>query len=240
MEKFGLGTVECAPKVENALAQWGQGVSEYIKRHASGDWGECGLFDMDKVTNNEVRDRAALLLLFDLRLAARDVTMLEVGDIDFAADTVFARFRQETRGLSAQVKTALDTWIRQGSVTSGRVFHELEVPRIRNLVKSIMNDGGVANTVAILLERGTVLSYWLLEPLAKPSGFIGKLFQSFRTPQRHQAMLVIQTVLDSPQRSIVDLTDDPRARIQMSVKSDPDMMFGPERVPFGRFKLAVS
>src|SRR5262249_4823943 len=106
-----------------------------------------------------------------------------------------------------------------------------------NLVKELMWGHGLANSVAILLNRGAGDSVYFIQRFAGPIGFFRKLLQVFRRRPQHPALLVIRTSLDTPRCTVVELSDNPGILLQLSTIASPNHMFGPNRAPFERSKV---
>lgn len=238
-ERFDLGAVDVSPGTRETLSQCGQDLEVFVARHASGDWGHFGDFDLGPLADDRTRSRAILFLMLDSLFGGRDVAFLEFGDIDTAAGTVFGRHRGENRKLSEEGKAALTAWLDKSAITTGIVFPGLEPAALRDLFRAIQGSVSFANSVAVLLGRGPVDSVYFIERPSSSGGWFRKLLQLGRPRQQPTSLLVIRTSLDGPRQTTAELTDNAGILMQLSVIAAPNHMFGPERVPFERRRFIV-
>jgi hypothetical protein len=82
--KFALGQLVATPGALGALVEAGQHPLEFIRRHASGDWGEVN--DEDK-QENEFSVAHGFRILSAYR-TARDVTIWVITEADRSATTL--------------------------------------------------------------------------------------------------------------------------------------------------------
>ena len=83
--RFPLGRVVATPGALEALAEAGQSAIGFIRRHQSGDWGEC-LSEEDKRENEFSVDKP--LRIFSAYLTARGVKLWVITEADRSATTV--------------------------------------------------------------------------------------------------------------------------------------------------------
>jgi hypothetical protein len=83
--RFPLGRVVATPGALEALAEAGQSAIEFIRRHQSGDWGEC-LSEEDKRENEFSVDKE--LRIFSAYHTARGVKLWVITESDRSATTV--------------------------------------------------------------------------------------------------------------------------------------------------------
>ena len=85
--RFDLGRVVATPGALKAIREAGQTPTEFIKRHASGDWGEVCAED-GKLNDDALMDQSRLLSAYTLRTGVKIWCITEaVGDDGQRAST---------------------------------------------------------------------------------------------------------------------------------------------------------
>jgi hypothetical protein len=236
-EQVDLGAVDVAPETRETLSQWGHDFDGILARHAAGDWGHFGRFDLGPLADNPIRSRAVLFLMFDALFGGRDTVLLEFGDIDIAAGTVFGRHRGETRKLSAEGQAALKAWLDKSAIQTGIVFPGLDSAVLRDLFRAIQGSKSFANSVAVLMGRGPVDTVYFIERPRSSGGWFRRFLALGSPRQQSPVLLVIRTSLDTPRQTIAELTENAGVMVQLSMIAAPNHMFGPNRVPFERTRF---
>jgi len=228
-EHLDLGAVEVVPGTRESLSRWGRDLEGFLAQHAAGDWGHCGSFDLGPLADDPIRSRALLFLMFDALFGGRDTVLLEHGDIDLEAGTVFGRHRREARKLSEEGRAALKAWLDKSATQAPAVFPGLNAAAPRDTFRAIQRSKSFANSVAVLMGRGPVDSVYFIERPGNSGGWFRRLFASGSAHRPRPALLVIRTSLDTPRRTIVELTENPGVLMQLSVIAAPNHLFGPNR-----------
>ncbi len=253
-------TIVCPPESESTIESAGLTVSQIVERHVNGDWGAFCDGDGGSLIKNPVRDRAALLAMFDLKLRATDVCRLTHDNIDWNMRTATIESETQTHpaeldallskvtvtkrsnptnrssDLTATLAMALKEWLAKTEVHSGPLFPGLEPTYLRHLMKAIQASHSVANEIAILLDRGTVDSLFLLEAVPQQRTFFQRLFSP--KPQNEGFAVAVRTCLDSS-KTLVQAPVDGATMMALQVIASPTFMFGPNREPFRRTRFAV-
>jgi hypothetical protein len=237
MQQFTVGEVAVAPGTANTLASSGLRLEDYLDRHASGDWGHFGSFDLGPLADDLARCCAVLFLMFDGLFGGRDTVLLEIGDIDLVAGTVFGRHRRETRKLSKKGQAALKTWLVKSASHAGTVFSGLDAAAVRDVFRAIQGSKRFANSVAVLMGRGPIESAYSVELLRSSGGWLRKFLGPGSARQQSSAVLVIRTSLNEPRQTLAELSENPGILTQLSVIAAPNHMFGPDRKPFERTRF---
>lgn len=236
-EQLDLGAVDVAPGTRETLSRWGHDFGGFLARHTAGDWGHFGSIDLGPLTDDPIRSRAVLFLMFDALFGGRDTVFLEFGDIDLAAGTVFGRHRGEARKLSEEGRVALKAWLDKSAIHTGTVFPGLDAAALRDVFRAIQGSKSFANSVAVLMGRGPVDSVYFIERPSNSGGWLRKLLGLGSARQQSPALLVIRTSLDRPRQTVAELTENAGVLMQLSVIAAPNHMFGPDRVPFERTRV---
>ena len=79
MGKFSLGRLLATPGAMEALEKAGQSATEFLHRHATGDWGEVGEEDW-QLNNEALKDGSRLLSAYQTRLGDRLWIITEAED----------------------------------------------------------------------------------------------------------------------------------------------------------------
>jgi hypothetical protein len=259
-------TVLCPAEAETAIKAFGLTVSQLVDQHANGDWGTFNNQDAATVIQCPVRDRAALLAMFDFGLQATDVCRISHTDIDWNTSTITITEQRQTRPpeleallrtvrksqskvntqqsgqpersyeLNVDVKSAVKEWLAESQSHSGPLFPGMEAIYLRNLMKATQSDYALANEIALLLRRGTVHSLFLFDPAPVRRNVLRRLFS--QTRRREAFAVLVRTCLDSSQSEVHAPVDGP-TMLGLRLKLRPTVMYGPNRKPFQCTNWAV-
>lgn len=141
--------------------------------------------------------------------------------------------------LTADLTSALKEWLAEAEAPeahSGPIFPGIEPTYLRHLTKAVQASQAVANEIAILLDRGTLDSLFLLEAVPLQRSFLQHLFSP--KPQSEGSAFVVRTCLDSS-KTIVQAPVDGTRMMALQGIASPPFMFGPNREPFQRTRFAV-
>jgi len=238
-EELDLGAVDLAPGTRETLSQWGQDFGGFLARHAAGDWGCFGSFDLGPLADDPIRSRAILFLMFDSLFGGRDTVLLEFGDINLATGAVFGRHRGEIRKLSTEGQAALKAWLDVSAIRNGTVFPGLNAAAVRDVFRAIQRSKSFASSVAVLMGRGPIDSVYFIERPISSGSWLRKLLGLGSFRRQSPAVLVICTSLDSPRQTISALTANTWDIAQLSTFASPSHIFGPDRVPFERTRFRI-